>query len=128
MLDEEWGSFQSVNETIIYCLLGRASTVEEFTHIVDFYTRIFLFTDDDATSDEDDTLLKRILEHGARLGVNKVGLTSQLRQAISTQCPSRISAVLLQKLAEVDKPAKAKERHYDLRPSEKYADEASLLL
>ena len=128
MLEQEWGSFQSVNETIIYGLLGQASTVEEFEHILDFYTRVFLFTDDDATSDEDDILLKRILEQGARLGVEKVALTSQLQQAISTQCPPRISAVLLQKLSEIDKPAKAKERHYDLRPSEKYADEASLLI
>lgn len=128
MLDEEWGSFQSVNETIIYCLLGQASTVEEFTHIVDFYTRVFLFTNDDATSDEDDTLLKRILEQGVRLGVDKEALISQLRQAITIQCPLRISAVLLQKLSEIELPAKAKDNYYDLRPSEKYADEASLLL
>lgn len=128
MLDKEWSSFQSVNETIIYSLLERASTVEEFTHIVDFYTRVFLFTNDDATSDEDDTLLKQIFEQGVRLGVDKVVLISQLRHAISIQCPPRISAILLQKLSEIDKPAKAKEKHYDLRPSEKYADEANLLL
>ena len=128
MLDQEWGSFQSVNETIIYCLLERASTVEEFTHVVDFYTRVFLFTNDDATTDEDDTLLKQILEQGVSLGMDKVALTSQLRQAISTQCPQRISSVLLQKLSEIDNPTKAKEKDYDSRPSEKYADEASLLL
>ena len=128
MLGQEWGSFQSVNETIIYGLLGRASTVEEFTYILDFYTRVYLFTDDEAASDEDDTLLKQILEQGIRLGLDKVPLTSQLRQAITTQCPQRISSVLLQKLSEIDKPAKPKEKHYDLRPSEKYADEATLLL
>ena len=128
MLDKEWSSFQSVNETIIAGLLGQTSSVEEFTHIVDFYTRVFLFTNDNATSDEDDTLLKQILEQGVRMRVDKVALTSQLRKAIITQCPPRISAVLLQKLSEIDKPIRTKEKHYDLRPSEKYADEANLLL
>lgn len=128
MLEEQWGSFQSVTKTLVYKLLERASSKNEYAQVLNLYARIYLFTLDDMFSDVDDHLLKRLFDRGIELGIRETGLTEQLRHALSTQCPSELSSSLLHSLETHFEPPKPRRDYFDIRPSEKYVDEATTFL
>lgn len=124
LLNEEWLSFQTVTKVLASRLLERVTSVDEFNQVLRLYSRIFLFTLDEMSSDIDDVLLKQVLERGIELGFAKDKLVRKLQTAIITQCPQKLSSVLLQKLSLLFETQKSKERHYDIRPAEKSYDEA----
>lgn len=127
MLDEEWLTFQTVTKILITCFLEKAS-LADYPHILNLYSRIYLFTMDDMSSDVDDTLLRKIINRGTELGWDRTMLEKQLQNAINTQCPCKISAILLKCLSNLDTPSeKLKNDYYELLPDQKYLDEASAL-
>lgn len=102
LLDNEYDYFQSVASTLLKALTKVAQTEAEYQAIFRFYTEIYLYIDDNDTSDLDTSLQKAVVDCGQRiLGERFTSYIPLLKAKIETECPESISNKLIKGLDDI---------------------------
>lgn len=129
LLDEEFDYFQSVNSTILKALLAKINNPKEYTILLNFFTDIHLYVDDNCSYDIDSSLLEDFVINGRKLLGDEFNHYEKiLCKKIKTECCETISIGLLKSIEQISNSTSQNTNEKELRKIDEILIEAQTLL